>query len=220
MVKKGAKRAIPGSGVIKKIFSPCTNRNVKKDPPADEKRKLRDLPDDQAIYTVQKTKSATEWVKNAFSGENKVIKHVGNLMRINLLKKEFGLDNDDSDDSSDETKESLGDRNRMSTVKWFKQIMKHDESVDKIVDRFEEIYTVTARQTNIDPDAEPVNILILDGGGMKGQYFHYLIRLVRERFSKINLSTRLNIASRYFCLIRVCASRLLRSPVTSVWKRQ
>ena len=43
--------------------------------------------------------------------------------------------------------------------------------IDKIMDRFEEIYTMTARQNDIDPDAEPFNILILDGGGMKGQYF-------------------------------------------------
>ena len=53
-----------------------------------------------------------------------------------------------------------------STIPWMNQWKQRYNSHEHILQRFERFYD---QSSDIDPEAEPVNILCLDGGGMKGK---------------------------------------------------
>ena len=53
-----------------------------------------------------------------------------------------------------------------STIPWMNQYNQRYNSHERILQRFERSYD---QSSDIDPEAEPVNILCLDGGGMKGK---------------------------------------------------
>ena len=55
-----------------------------------------------------------------------------------------------------------------STIGWMNEGATRD-GYEEIVERFEEEYPTNADRVEIDYDAEPVHILCLDGGGMKGK---------------------------------------------------
>jgi len=57
---------------------------------------------------------------------------------------------------------------RFSTFQWVKQLVtKMRSNHEEILEAFEESYDRTSPE--IDPDAQPVNIFCLDGGGLKGK---------------------------------------------------
>jgi len=56
---------------------------------------------------------------------------------------------------------------RMSTFQWVKQMTKTRSNHEEILETFENSYDQTSPE--IDPDAQPVNIFCLDGGGLKGK---------------------------------------------------
>ncbi len=63
----------------------------------------------------------------------------------------------------------LGGNNRKSTVAWIKHALKADDNHDQVINQFQNVIREESnKELDIDPDEEPVNILIMDGGGMKG----------------------------------------------------
>jgi hypothetical protein len=54
-----------------------------------------------------------------------------------------------------------------STIGWFKQAFQRLDNHEQMINIFEENYGQTGEL--VDPNLEPVNILCLDGGGMRGK---------------------------------------------------
>uniref|UniRef100_A0A7S3V594 PNPLA domain-containing protein n=1 Tax=Chaetoceros debilis TaxID=122233 RepID=A0A7S3V594_9STRA len=74
----------------------------------------------------------------------------------------------------------LGGNNRKSTVAWIKHALKADDNHDQVINQFQNVINEESNKDfDIDPDEEPVNILIMDGGGMKG-YAHLAMCEVLE----------------------------------------
>ena len=57
---------------------------------------------------------------------------------------------------------------RVSTFHWLKQLGKAGKNHEEILNRFEKDYHEIS-SSKVDPDADPVNILCIGGGGMKGK---------------------------------------------------
>ena len=56
---------------------------------------------------------------------------------------------------------------RKSTIGWIRQATNRLDNHERMINIFEENYDQTEL---VDPNLEPVNILCMDGGGMKGKY--------------------------------------------------
>ena len=57
----------------------------------------------------------------------------------------------------------------LQSLAWAHQgIFRYDENNEMLLERFEEIY----QDYDVDPEAEPINILCFDGGAMRGNYFY------------------------------------------------
>lgn len=54
-----------------------------------------------------------------------------------------------------------------NTFEWVKQLSSSRQNHETVLKRFERDYDQLS--SNIDPDADPVNILCIGGGGMKGK---------------------------------------------------
>jgi len=59
-----------------------------------------------------------------------------------------------------------------SNIPWVNQYNQRFKSHERILQRFERSYD---QSSDIDPEAEPVNILLMDGGGVKGKLAERLI---------------------------------------------
>ena len=56
---------------------------------------------------------------------------------------------------------------RVSTLQWVKQLSSSRQNHETVLKRFERDYDQLS--SNIDPNADPVNVLCIGGGGMKGK---------------------------------------------------
>lgn len=77
-------------------------------------------------------------------------------------------------------------RKRFESVKsWVKNILDYEAKIEGMLETFEERYVEQYQDEDkdqIDPDAEPVNILLLDGGGMRGYAIIAIAECIRDHF--------------------------------------
>lgn len=81
-------------------------------------------------------------------------------------------------------------RKRFQSVKsWVKNILDYEAKLEVMMDTFEEEYIQAYQDEHnkiqqIDPDAPPVNILLLDGGGMRGYAIIAIMECIKDHFQK------------------------------------
>jgi hypothetical protein len=66
----------------------------------------------------------------------------------------------------------------ISTIPWLKQILSKCDSHEEILQGFGQELEISAAA--IDHEAEPVNLCVFDGGGMKGKTASSIALLVRS----------------------------------------
>ena len=71
-----------------------------------------------------------------------------------------------NDDGNEKPKKQSNSKTRSSTIGWIKQVLKRLDCHEQMIQTFEESYDQTDQ---VDPNLEPVHILCIDGGGMKGK---------------------------------------------------
>ena len=79
-------------------------------------------------------------------------------------------------------------RKRFQSVKsWVKNILDYEAKIEGMLETFEEGYVEQYQDEDkdqIDPDAQPVNILLLDGGGMRGYTIIAIAECIRDHFQE------------------------------------
>lgn len=94
-------------------------------------------------------------------------------------------------------------RRKSNIIPWLNTARKWKSNRDEIISRFEETYSTYT----VDSTADPINILCIDGGGMKGMF----------SFLYAAMSTMFLTTDSHLKWKRICSSCYLRSTSWEVW---